>query len=183
MLNVFTLLIVQKVDPMPGFKWEPFLGNWHLYIASEDFVTEGDICFKNNHTLIDQNLLAMEQQWFDASGEQIDFTIVRNITRPGEVYDISDETLYGFFGQPYTGKAITYSTVTYTDYTNIQVRFICKELNHFWYTEAFISYYISIRDRGFDSISKVAPHIEDFKKLGADIRKIKFLKNDFSCKN
>ncbi|CAF0834838.1 unnamed protein product [Brachionus calyciflorus] len=167
-VQCFSSTYCPKVDPMPEFKWEPFLGNWHLYIASEDYVSEGDICFKNNHTLIDQNLLAMEQQY--ANGEQIDFTIVRNITRPGEVYDISDETLYGIFGQPYTGKATTYSTVTYTDYTSIQVRFICKELNHFWYTEAFISYYISIRDRSFDSIAKVAPHIEDFRKLGADIK-------------
>jgi len=42
-----------------------FLGNWHLYIASEDYVTPGDICFKNDHILVGEKSLKMVQQWFE----------------------------------------------------------------------------------------------------------------------
>lgn len=91
--------------------------------------------------------------------------------------------MYGFFGTPYTGKATRYSTVIFTDYTNVQVRFVCTELNHFWYTEADISYYISIRDRGFNSVSQIAPHIDELRELGADLNQIQFIKNDLSCSN
>jgi len=91
--------------------------------------------------------------------------------------------LYGFFGEAKTGKARTTSTTIYTDYTNIQARFICTELKHFWYTEAKISYYISIRNRNFDSISKIAPVLNLFRKNGANLRNIEFLKNDLTCTN
>ena len=42
-----------------------YLGNWHLYISSENVFTAGDTCFKNNHTLVDNNNLKMVQQWFE----------------------------------------------------------------------------------------------------------------------
>jgi len=91
--------------------------------------------------------------------------------------------LYNFFGRPYTGKATTFSTISHTDYTNIQVRFICRELRHFWYTEAEISYYISIKDRAFDSVAQIAPHLEKLRALGGDLNRIMFFKNDLSCSN
>ena len=92
-------------------------------------------------------------------------------------------TLYGFFGESRPGKARTYSTIIYTDYTDLQARFICSELKHAWYTEAKISYYISIRNRGFDSISKVAPIMDQFKKVVSNLNRIEFLKNDLTCLN
>lgn len=91
--------------------------------------------------------------------------------------------MYGYFGEKRTVKARTYSTTIYTDYTNVQARFICTELKHFWYTEARISYYISIRNRSFDSVSKIAPILDQFRKLGANINRIEFLKNDLTCRN
>ena len=113
----------------------------------------------------------------------VDFILVRNISKPGQVYWESNQTLFGFFGRPYTGKAITYSTIIYTDYTSLQVRFICTELRHFWYTEAKISYYISTKDRSFDSVSKIGPHINRLRELGSDLNRMLFLKNDVSCAN
>lgn len=118
-----------------------------------------------------------------ADGETVEFKIVRDISKPGQVYYDDDQTLYGFFGQNYTGKARTTSTTIFTDYTNIQARFICTELKHFWYTEAKISYYISIRNRSFDSISKIAPVLNLFRKIGVNIGDIEFLKNDLTCTN
>ena len=120
---------------------------------------------------------------FSETGGVIDFTLLRKISKPGQIYFEDDVALTGFFGQNYNGKATFYSTIIFTDYNNIQVRFTCGELYHFWYTEAKISYYISIKNRGFDSISKVAPYIDQFRGLGADLNKIRFLKNDLSCKN
>ena len=69
------------------------------------------------------------------------------------------------------------------NYKNVQVRFVCTELKHFWYTEALIAYYISIRNRSFDSVSQVAPLIDKFREVGADLNQIRFLKNDLTCKN
>ncbi len=94
-----------------------------------------------------------------------------------------DVTLTGIHGKEYPAKSRFYSTVIFTDYTNLQVRFVCAELKHFWYTEARISYYISTRSRSFDSISQVEPHIQKFRELGADLNKIQFLKNDLTCVN
>ena len=113
----------------------------------------------------------------------VNFELVRDISKPGEVFWEEDVTLKGIFGNTYPGKSKTYSTIIFTDYTNLQVRFVCTELNHFWYTEARISYYISTRDRAFNSISQVAPHIAKFRELGANLNKMYFLKNDLSCKN
>ncbi len=118
-----------------------------------------------------------------ADGKTIEFKIVRDISKPGQVYYDDDQTLYGLFGQNYTGLARTTSTTIFTDYTNIQARFICTELKHFWYTEAKISYYISIRNRSFDSISKIAPVLNLFRKIGVNIGDIEFLKNDLTCTN
>ena len=91
--------------------------------------------------------------------------------------------MYGFFGQKYTGKTTIYSTIIYTDYKNIQVRFLCSELNNFWYTEAKISYYISIRNRTFDSVSQIALFINQLRELGLDLNNMRFIKNDLSCSN
>ena len=118
-----------------------------------------------------------------ADGKTIEFKIIRDISKPGQIYYDDDQTLYGFFGEPRTGKARTTSTTIFTDYTSIQARFICTELKHFWYTEAQVSYYISIRNRNFDSISKIAPILNSFRKLGANIGNIEFLKNDLTCNN
>ena len=116
-------------------------------------------------------------------GQVVDIELVRDISKEGEIFWETEVTLNGVFGNPYTGKGTRYSTVIFTDYTNIQDRFECTELKHFWYTEAEISYYISTRDRSFNSISQVAPHIDRFRELGADLNKMRFLKNDLSCKN
>ena len=94
-----------------------------------------------------------------------------------------DVTLTGIFGQTRPGKSRMYSTIIFTDYKNVQVNFVCGELKHFWYTEARIAYFISTRDRAFNSISQVAPHIEKLRELGADLNQIRFLKNDLTCKN
>jgi hypothetical protein len=117
------------------------------------------------------------------NGQVIDLTIVRQISKPGEVFWENNVTLYGMFGRPYTGKATTYSTIIYTDYTNVQLRFICRELRHFWYTEAQISYYISTKNRSFDSVAQIAPHLDTFRALGGDLNKILFFKNDLTCSN
>lgn len=117
------------------------------------------------------------------NGEEVNFNLVRNISKPGEVYWERNQTLYNFFGRPYTGKSTVYSTIVFTDYSSVQVRFICSELRHFWYTEAQISFYISIKDRRFDSISRVAPYINQLRDLGANLNSIMFLKNDLSCTN
>ncbi len=116
-------------------------------------------------------------------GDTVRFNLVRDISKPGQVYWDSNVTLNGLFGMTRPGRARTYSTITFTDYTDLQVRFICQEINHSWYTEAKISYYISIRNRGFDSIAKVAPIIDNFRKLGGDLNKLQFLKNDLNCTN
>ena len=113
----------------------------------------------------------------------VDNIIVRKISKPGQVYWENNQTLFGFFGRPYTGKATTYSTIIFTDYTSLQVRFICTELRHYWYTEAKISYYISTKDRKFDSVSQVAPHIFGLREFGSDLNRMLFLKNDVSCAN
>jgi hypothetical protein len=117
------------------------------------------------------------------NGKEVNFILVRKISKPGEVYWERNQTLYDFFGRPYTGKSTVYSTIVFTDYSSVQVRFICSELRHFWYTEAQISYYISIKDRSFDSISRVAPYINQLRDLGANLNSIMFLKNDLSCTN
>ena len=47
-----------------------FLGNWYLYIASDNLPGQqrGDSCFKNDHTLVNGNKsLQMVQQWFKYS--------------------------------------------------------------------------------------------------------------------
>jgi hypothetical protein len=106
----------------------------------------------------------------------------RTISKPGEVFWDEDVALKGFFGNTYSGKTRFYSTIIFTDYTNLQVRFICNELKHFWYTEARIAFYISTKNRGFNSISQVAPHIQTLRELGVDLNKMGFLKNDLTCK-
>ena len=113
----------------------------------------------------------------------VDFIIVRKIFKPGQVYWEDDQTLFGYNDKPYTGKATTYSTIIYTDYTSLEVRFICTELRHYWYTEAKIRYYISTKDRKFDSVSKVGPQIDRLRELGSDLNRMLFLKNDVSCAN
>jgi hypothetical protein len=128
-------------------------------------------------------LFKLLNRFSSANGRVVDLTIVRKISRPGEVYWEGNATLFNFFNRPYTGRATTYSTITYTDYTNVQVRFICRELRHFWYTEAEIAYYISVKDRSFDSVAQIAPHLERFAALGGDLNRIIFFKNDLSCTN
>ena len=103
--------------------------------------------------------------------------MIRDISKPGQVYYDDDVTLYGYFGESRVGKAKTYSTIIYTDYTDVQATFICGELKHFWYTEAKISYSISIRNRNFDSLSKIALILNRFKILGTDLNKIVFSTN------
>lgn len=83
----------------------------------------------------------------------------------------------------YTAKSKTYSTIVFTDYTSVQVRFTCTETDYFWNTKATISYYISIRDRSIDSIARISPYINQLRELGANLNKMKFLKNDLTCTN
>jgi hypothetical protein len=121
--------------------------------------------------------------FLSANGQSVNFKLARDISKPGQFYFDSDQTLFNCFGEPRTGKARTNTTIIFTDYTNVHAGLVCTELKHYWYTEAKINYFISIRNRNFDSISKIAPVLNLFRKIGVNIQNIEFIKNDLTCTN
>ena len=55
-------------------------------------------------------------------------------------------TLHGIFNQEYSSTVTNVeSVVVYTDYENIQVKYSCIELNHFWYTEKQEKVFVLVR--------------------------------------
>lgn len=94
----------------------------------------------------------------------------------------SERTLYGFFGNAYQKNVTTESIVLYID-SDLELRYACTQLDHFWYSDVDYFYYISIKNRNFDSISKLVPLFEKIKAIPEDLNKMHFLKNDLSCTN
>ncbi|RNA19385.1 hypothetical protein BpHYR1_020374 [Brachionus plicatilis] len=199
-LKMFTLLILAftidaskvhhkskcpDLKPMSGFKIEQLLGNWHLkMIAYKNDRTVKESCFKNNHSLEDSNTLRMDIEYYLSNGTIFRRTQRRQIdhSRPGVFLSQSERTLYGVFGNTYQKNVTTESIVLYID-SDLELRYACTQLDHFWYSEADYSYYISIKNRNFDSISKLVPLFEKIKAIPEDLNKLHFLMNDLSCTN
>lgn len=86
--------------------------------------------------------------------------------------------MYGFFGNSYKKNVTTESIVLYID-NQLELRYSCTQLDHFWYSEVDSYYYISIKNRNFDSISKLVQLFQKIKSIPEDLNKIQFLKMIF----
>ncbi|CAF0966068.1 unnamed protein product [Brachionus calyciflorus] len=175
-----------KVKPMNGYKIEQLLGNWHLKMMS--YITDDQrldgYCYKNYHSMENADTLRMDIEYFLPNGETFNVTQRRNIdhTRPGVYVTLEERTHYGFLGFSYQKNVTTESTVLYID-DELELRFACTQLDHFWYSEAEYYYYISVKNRNFDSFSKLVPLFQQIKDIPEDLNKLQFLTNDITCKN
>jgi hypothetical protein len=65
-------------------------------------------------------------------------------------------TLHGIFNQEYSSTMTNVeSVVVYTDYENIQVKYSCIELNHFWYTEKQEKVFVLVREAALATNDKL----------------------------
>ena len=65
-------------------------------------------------------------------------------------------TLHGIFNQQYSSTLTNVeSVVVYTDYENIQVKYSCIELNHFWYTEKQEKVFVFVRQAALATNDKL----------------------------
>ena len=88
------------------------------------------------------------------------------------------------WGQVTETTVVGNSVITYTDYDNVQLRVLCSNVNNFWFGTKFFYYFILVRDRKFDSVTKLAPAIQNLISMGiTNFDNLVFLKNSPNCKN
>ncbi|CAF0885332.1 unnamed protein product [Brachionus calyciflorus] len=170
------------LKPMDNFNIEKLVGKWHLkmmsYVTDDQLVSE--TCYENKHSIINKDTLKMEIISDQSNGSV--FNEIRKIdnARPGVFIGEEEATLYGFFGNSYQKKIPDVLTVLHID-DELLFGYVCRQLDHFWYSEAEYYFYISIRNRNFDSFSKLIPIFQKLKSIPEDLNRIQVLKNDLTC--
>ena len=90
----------------------------------------------------------------------------------------------GLFGDVSVQKVVSNSVITYTDYDNVQLRVFCSNVDNFWVGTQFLYYFVLVRNRNFDSVSKLAPVFENLISIGiTKFDNLVLLKNGLDCSN
>jgi hypothetical protein len=93
----------------------------------------------------------------------------------------TDITLFGGSqSRPITNRAV----ILYTDYDAVEIYYECHESQYYWFTVPKVEYYISVRDRSFDSYTKFKTALGYLLDLGIDLdNSMAFIQNGPDCKN
>ena len=70
------------------------------------------------------------------------------------------------FGSESIQKVQADSFIIYNDCKNVQLRVSCSNVNKFWVGSQFLYYFVLVRDRNFDIVSKLAPVFENLMSIG-----------------
>ena len=111
------------------------------------------------------------------------FNKTRNYTSDGVIKASSVVNKYGICGDVQAVSIPVDSVIVYTDYDSIQLRMSCTTIDHFWVGQRFLYYFISIRNRTFNSL-KTFLHVSSIlKKNRIDLNDLTFTENGPDCPN
>lgn len=74
------------------------------------------------------------------------------------------------------------SSVLYTDYSSIQLRYSCSNVGNFWFSSKYEYYFILVRKRTFDSITELLPAVQLLKLFGINLNDMVLMNNN-NCFN
>ena len=86
--------------------------------------------------------------------------------RPGVIIANKNVNVTGIFGKVTLESVNANSIITYTDYDNVQLRVACSNIENYWVGTQFLYYFILVRNRNFDSVSKLAPVFKNLMSIG-----------------
>lgn len=93
-----------------------------------------------------------------------------NTPNPGELI---------YINSPQAAKG----SIVYTDYNNVAVFFSCKLISDKLFPMADRRFFISVRNRTFDSLSQFGQAASALTQLGADLNDLRFFYQGPNCKN
>jgi len=91
-------------------------------------------------------------------------------------------TSTGVFGQCKTTSMVVDSSVLYTDYSSIQLRYSCSNVDNFLFSSKYEYYFILVRKKTFDSITELLPAVQLLKLLGINLNDMVLMNNN-NCFN
>ena len=101
-------------------------------------------------------------------------------SRPGIISRKKEFSVKNIFGKSEKRLLDVDSYVLYTDYTNIELRYSCTEIENFWESDVDSYFYINVRNRSFDSYKQILPLVGIVRELGFDLNNMIF-PNQTSC--
>jgi hypothetical protein len=97
---------------------------------------------------------------------QLNTTSQIDPTRPGVIIANKQVNVTGVFGEQIIQTVNADSVITYTDYDSVQLRVSCSNVENYWMGTKFLYYFILVRNRNFDSASKLVPVFKNLMSIG-----------------